>query len=255
MRAFMERFVFDPAKSLFVGVEQEYFLTDYRGVIAPIALTVLKHLSNRGQFGYELSACQLESRVGPFHVNSIEAELMRCNELIESAEDTLGFGRSYREVGPFDMPLDIYPDPTGRYTRITKNMPSDILRAACRVIGTHIHVGMPDHATALRVYNSVLAHYDELCAMGDLSNGERLKIYKIMAPDYQPGPYASWDDFIHKAREKGWDKDPRQCWTLIRISIHGTIEFRMFGVTDDLSQVVKWVLRCHELCKNTIRLL
>ncbi len=119
---------------------------------------------------------------------------------------TCGFGTLHSEVAPENMPLDVYPDPTGRYQEITRNMPRHILLAACRVIGTHIHIGMPDHETALRVYNSVVPHYMELCEKGNGSFGERLAIYRIMAPDYEPKPYRDWDHFAAVVAEKGFGK-------------------------------------------------
>ena len=156
--------------------------------------------------------------------------------------------RRHVELASEDMPFDIYPDPTGRYQRITANMPAEILHAACRVAATHIHVGMPDLATAVRVYNNVVTHTDELIMSGDGSSGKRMKLYSIMAPRYRPEPLASESEFYERACTHGFVNDPRTCWTLIRISIHGTIEFRMFGATDSIDRIVGWALRCHELC-------
>jgi ribosomal protein S18 acetylase RimI-like enzyme len=51
---------------------------------------------------------------------------------------------------------------------------------------------------------------------------------------------------------KGFDKDPRKCWTLIRISKNGTIEFRMFGATPSLERIVGWAKLCHDLCKEAM---
>jgi gamma-glutamyl:cysteine ligase YbdK (ATP-grasp superfamily) len=146
------------------------------------------------------------------------------------------------------MPLDVYPDPTGRYQKITRDMPREVLTAACRIIGTHVHIGMPDHETALRVYNRLCPYFEHLCEMGNGSFGERLAIYRQMAPKYKPTPYESWEDFYGSACKKGFVEDPRKCWTLIRISVHGTIEFRMFGATDNHERIVRWATKCHELC-------
>lgn len=107
---------------------------------------------------------------------------------------------------------------------------------------------MPYYITAMRVYNNLIKHTDYLCELGDNSNGRRLEIYKIMAPDYFPRPYNDWIDYYSTALEKGFDDDPRSCWTLIRISKHGTIEFRMFGSSRDLSKIVFWARECHRLC-------
>lgn len=33
----------------------------------------------------------------------------------------------------------------------------------------------------------------------------------------------------------------RNCWYLIRISIQGTVELRMFDVTEDIEEIISWV--------------
>ena len=244
---FCSQFAFTEDGGGLVGVEREAFLLR-DGKIAPIAEEVLRRLPDHTRYGYELSACQLEDRIGPTSISKLMERLLVNEEEIGRAEKALGFKRLYQEVAPPDMPLDIYPDPTGRYQRITKDMPHHILSAACRVTGTHIHIGMPNAKAALRIYNKAVLHYEVLCEMGDGSSGERLKIYKTMAPDYQPFQYKTWEAFHAEAVNKGFDEDPRKCWHLIRISKHGTIEFRMFGATHDLNKIVAWATRCHEIC-------
>ncbi|MFH0806365.1 MAG: hypothetical protein V1885_01425 [Candidatus Brennerbacteria bacterium] len=248
LKKFLAQFMFSPEHNLHMGIERETFLMRH-GVIVPIAPEVLRTLSKHGRYGYELSACQLEDRVGPIPIGELLGALRRNEAEIAAAEQALGFSRSAYEVGPADMPLDVYPDPTGRYQKIIKNMPREVLLAACRVIGTHVHIGMPDPKTALTVYNRIHHHWEELGRMGDGSSGERLAIYAKMAPDFVPPHYPSWEHFYREAVEKGFASDPRKCWHLIRLSAHGTIEFRMFGTTRELERIVTWAKYCHELCR------
>ena len=274
---FKNQFSFDPAKSLFVGMERECFITDQDGKIVPMAERVLARAGTQDygpcdqrldwnldeRFTYELSACQVESRIGPCRISDLTRQLYCANgsligsyvrrasydgylDVIEGPSRNLGV--SYAEVAPADMPLDVYPDPTGRYAKITVAMPREVLLAACRVIGTHVHIGMPDHETALAVYNRVVPHCGILCEEGDGSKGERLRIYRVVAPDCDPKPYQDWEHFHRVALERGFAEDPRKCWTLIRISKHGTIEFRMFGASASIEKVAQWAERCHTLC-------
>jgi gamma-glutamyl:cysteine ligase YbdK (ATP-grasp superfamily) len=252
MENFMKRFDFRADGRLLVGIERECFLTDLQGRIKPLAPKILEKLTDRKRFGYELSACQLEDRIGPVSLHILEKEILRNEEYLKVAESELQFKRLFIEVAPSEMPLDIYPDPTGRYQEITKNMPSEILLAACRVAATHVHIGMPDHHTALMVYNRVIGHLDELCYLGDGSDGERLQIYKKMAPDFLPYIYNAWDDFFKEAKVKGFENDPRKCWHLIRISIHGTLEFRMFGSTGSIRRIISWAQKCRALCEEAL---
>lgn len=248
MKKFRNKFQFRQSGSLLVGIERECFLLNQEGKIAPIAHMVLGELTDKKRFGYELSACQLEDRIGPCKLSEVKKELMKNERDIGMAEAKLLFKRLHAEVAPEDMPLDVYPDPTGRYQEIIKSLPENILRAACRVTGTHVHIGMPDHDTALKVYNQVISQLDKLCREGDGSFGQRLVIYKTMAPEQTLRPFEDWNDFYQQAVEKKFADDPRKCWHLIRLSIHGTIEFRMFGATDDLNKIEKWAKICHKLC-------
>lgn len=248
----MEKFNFKEDLSMFVGIERESFLTNLGGEIIPVAPNVLELLTDRKRFGYELSACQLEDRIGPCVIDDVAKELMKNEKEINAVVEKLHFCRMHKEVAPENMPLDVYPDPTGRYQEIASKISKDILLAACRVIGTHVHVGMPNHETALRVYNQVSQHWERLAEIGDGSAGERLRIYKLMADNYIPPRYASWADFYENAIEKGFVLDPRRCWNLIRISVHGTIEFRMFGATGNPKEVARWARECHELCNFAI---
>lgn len=254
MKDFLKKFDFRSDGRLLVGIERECFLAWCGGRIAPIAPEALGVLTDRRRFGYELSTCQLEDRAGPARIEDIRCELVKNEAEIQTAERKLGFSRIFLEVAPEDIPLDIYPDPSGRYQKITRGMPREILLAACRVAGTHIHIGMPNHEIALRVYNSVRKHFDMLCHRGNGSDGKRLEIYKIMAPDFFPPRYESWDDYYRAAVEKKFVSDPRKCWHLIRISVHGTIEFRMFGSTPNLDMIVNWARVCHSLCATAMDL-
>lgn len=252
MEEFMRRFRFDPKKSFLVGVERECFLTR-EGKIAPIASEVLARLPKSGRFGYELSACQLEERIGPCHVDEVGNELLANDMILSLAEKKLRFSRLHAEVGPEDMPLDVYPDPSGRYAEISRKMPREVLLAACQVIGTHVHIGMPNHEIALDIYNEVIKHCGMLCAKGDSSSGRRLAIYRIVAPEADPKPFGSWKHFHEVAIQKGFENDPRRCWTLIRISVHGTLEFRMFGATPSFETIVGWAKLCRNLCADIYR--
>ncbi len=253
MKDFMNRFNFVPDKMLYVGVERECFLMDMDGSIAPLAPKVVRGLNNFERFGYELSACQLEERVGPCKIEEVEGSLLANDKRLQLAETELNFKRLYTEIAPDDMPLDVYPDPTGRYQNITKSMPREILLAACRVAAVHIHIGMPDHQSALDVYNKAISQFDELCSIGDNSNGRRIEIYKVMAPDIIPPVYEDWEEYYKEGLENGFVSDPRSCWHMIRLSVHGTIEFRMFGSVRDIKKVARWASICHRICSEALQ--
>lgn len=255
LQRFKSQFSFDQERAFHVGVERECFVADKNGLIVAQAPRLLDYICRHSNgfglsrlVGYELSACQVETRTRPLPISQLASELSYIDLELSKAFEAVGLKALYTEVAPEDMPLDVYPDPTGRYARIVETMPRDVLLAACRVIGTHVHIGMPDHETALRVYNRVIDECDSLAKLGDNSNGERLAIYKVVASDPLPRPFSSWQRFYEVGIEKGFVDDPRSCWTLIRISKHGTIEFRMFGATSSVKQITAWARRCLKLC-------
>lgn len=252
LEQFKNLFRFDAEKAGCVGVERECFVTNFGGVMPVPEAQLVLGLLPQETFGFELSACQVESRTEPCRLSELGTHLRRQEHQLQMALRTLGLSSRHCEVGPELMPLDVYPDPTGRYQVITKDMPRDVLLAACRVIGTHVHVGMRDHESALRTYNYVHEHCQELCELGNGSFGERLAIYRQMAPNYLPPRYADWQEYYDTACAQGFSQDPRKCWTLIRISVHGTIEFRMFGATDSIPRIVGWAQRCYELCQEAL---
>ncbi len=262
---FKSRFHFNPSKAFLVGVERECFIANAQGIIVPDAPRLIEFIRTTGWrdpngpvFGaladpgnlvsYELSACQIETRSEPTTIGQLESHLAWVQDEMEQSLLGCGLRPLHIEVAPDSMPLDVYPDPSGRYAQVTARMPRNVLLAACQVAGTHIHIGMPDHETALRVYNAVIPQVVRLANLGDHSDGRRLAIYRTVAPACDPMPYASWDDYYQFAKSNGFDQDPRSCWTLVRISVHGTIEFRMFGVTRSVKEVAHWAKECRDLC-------
>jgi|SRR3989344_6135215 len=267
IESFQKQFSFRPEGAFLVGVERECFIADDRGRIVPKAPLVIQHVKNSGWhdrcnegtricpgdlIGYELSACQIETRTIPTCVSSLRSELEWPDRELGRSLQELNLKPLHIDVAPDDMPLDVYPDPTGRYAAITQNMSREVLLAACQVAGTHVHIGMPDHETALRVYNRLTEHNEELCQYGGGLCGKRLEIYRKVAPNREPPVYANWTAFLDAANAKGFADNPRNCWTLIRISVHGTIEFRMFGATDSIDRIVEWADHCHRLCRAAL---
>lgn len=253
MEEFLSLFKFDSSHFLSVGIERERFITNGEGVISPRAKDVLEALPDNGKFGYELSACQLEDRIGPIPINYVKRDLRENDKLINQALSKFGLKDLFAEVAPADMDLSVFDDPTGRYQTIVKDMPANILLAACRVAGTHVHIGMSDIETALLIYNKVIEAWPSLCEVINHSHGQRLEIYKEMAPRYVPRPYATVEEFYEDAVGHGFVVDPRKNWQLIRITIHGTIEFRMGGATSNHDEIYQFAQACQDICMAAYR--
>lgn len=243
LELFINQFKFDYQRTGYVGIEREHFLMSPSDKPVALASEFLARI-NDTRWTYELSACQVEVRTKPHQqqnglFSDLRQELKENYDNGKRVAQMMNVKLANCEVWSRTMPLDIYPDP--RYIAIAKNIPRNILMAACQVAGTHIHVGMRDIDEAIVAHNKLIKHLDSLCVRGDHSKGRRLKLYKVMANNWQPVEYRDKEHFFEVAKEQGFAENPRNCWHLIRISKHGTVELRMFGATDDIDEIIDWV--------------
>lgn len=253
---FKARFAFDPSKTHMLGVESECFIADAHGTLVPRAFDVLEQLSHKGfpptTFSCELSACQVERKTPPCYSEDVRHELQKLEDALHTTLASLDLQASYDPVAPEDMPLDVYPDPSGRYQQIAARMDPEVLRSSCRVIATNVHVGMKDPDMALRTYNALVAHLPHLLRFGDKSGGRRLDIYKSTVPDWKPRQFEDWGDFHRFALEKGFAHDLRSWWSVLRISRHGTIEARWLDATDSVDETATWAKNFLAWCIGSV---
>ena len=249
----LSRIPYRPELRGHVGVEREFFLLEPSDGAQPrFAARSPDFLAaiNDAAWTYELSACQAEHRTEPF------ADLADIRDALASglargqrAAESVGLRLSAVEVAPADMPLTVYPH-DARYASIAASIPAHVLAAACRVAGTHFHVGCASAEEALAVHNALVPHLTALADLGDHSNGERLRLYKAMATNWQPPVYASAEHFETVAAEQGFAENLRNCWHLIRVSRHGTVELRLFGMTADPNETISWIQAVRDILRS-----
>lgn len=235
---FLSRFNFKKELRGYMGIERERFLATPNGKVAPRAKEFLEKIDDP-LWTYELSACQVEDRTRPrFGTPGVWCELFRNDIKGVRVARKMGLRIVSLEVGPDDMPLNVYPEE--RYQKIVTSISHEQLKAACRVAGIHVHIGMKDMQDAIYAYNVLRVELDSLCKLGDNSDGERLRLYKTMAKIWEPPLIESENHFFEIARDQEFHTKPRSCYWLIRISIHGTIELRMFGTTRSRMRIVSY---------------
>ncbi|MBT3816803.1 MAG: hypothetical protein HOE80_00040 [Candidatus Magasanikbacteria bacterium] len=243
----LDRVRFNPSFVGHVGLEQEFFLTQKQGsdtIAVPLSKFFLEMM--RLDYGvlswtYELSSCQVEFRTQP-HASVLELlyELKRNIVLGEYVARLTGCMLEPNEVMPESgFPLDHFPDT--RYLYIVEYLNRVQLSAAMRVAGTHVHYGCKDPKHALRVYNALRKESPKFIEMGDFSGGERLRLYGLVAGDMVPPEYKSLAEFDAAAKQYKFDKNLSNCWHLVRITKHGTVEVRAFGNTSDIGVIDSWV--------------
>lgn len=239
MKSFLKQFAFKPELAGCLGVEREYFLTNRKGRPMPNSPAFLALVSDPA-WTYELSACQVEHRTKPHrNIEDLFMDLEQGQIAGRSAAGAIGCRLAAMEVAPENMPLDVYPF-SDRYLEIAGRLPKEILAAACRVTGTHVHYGVASIEDAIYVHNRLRDRLDAFAIIGDHSKGERSRLYKMMAPNWFPPRYESVSQFYETAVAQGFADNPRNCWHLVRISRHGTVELRAFGVTDDVRETLAW---------------
>ena len=251
---FVQMFQFDESKAFNVGVERESFLCSMdTNVVVPEAYTaykVLRQSSLAQHFTPELSACQIEYRTSPVLLPLLQIQLEELDKELQRLLSTVGLYGDYIELAPDSIPTAVYPNQRGK--DVSERLTKETLLAACRVAGTHVHVGMPDLETAILVYNHVIKHLKRLIQLGDFSAGERLRLYMLVAGSPFQGMLGGEEHFYSIAIQEQFAANPRDWWALVRISVHGTIEFRPFGSVASADTIVNWASYCHYLCLEAL---
>jgi gamma-glutamyl:cysteine ligase YbdK (ATP-grasp superfamily) len=236
---FMGKFRWKKGMGGYVGVEREFFVKSLEGCYMPRSPAFLKAVVD-SKWTYELSCCQVEARTVPHKYSvGLRRDLNTMQDAGRRVAQTLGLLLVSQEVGSKDMPLDVYPET--RPKEIASRLTREQLQAACRITSTHIHIGARDIEHALRMYNALCIHVEELSMIGDHSDGERLRLYRIVAPNCLPPHFENAEHLFETARTRGFAKNPRDCWNLLRVSTHGTVEIRTFGATESVEEIINWV--------------
>ena len=256
----MDHINFVPSGRPTFGAEQEFFLVSDTQWPAPMAEAFLaraKLVSMADIWTYELSACQVEARTGietdlPTLIRNMRGSFLG-GQMIAGRNGFLapvGCSLVAHSVAPENMPLDVYPDPEGRYQRMAKQVDESVLRAACRVTSVQLHIGgFRNFAALLAGYRRLVMKRQQIEEMTDRSGGERLRLYRSFANNPDPVLYHDQAHFCQVAEAQGWAGKPKDCHGLIRISRYGTIEIRCMDNTANygeleqhFDQIVRWAL-------------
>lgn len=245
---FFNQFDFNPSKEGFVGIERERFLKK-SGEYSPESDWFLEQsralTRSEDIWTAELSRCQIEDRTTPkSKLVDIYDQLNKNDKEGRRIARECSLELSIEEVAAKEIPLSVYPQT--RYRKIKKDLSKDVLRAACRVTGTHLHLGVANMDQAISVHNKLQNSLKYFTDLGDHSEGRRLKLYKKVAADPKPPNYRDKEHFFRTAKKQGFASNPRNCWHLLRISVHGTVELRMFGSTGDLDEIISWTEKVRE---------
>jgi len=243
---FLQQFNFQPRFHRHVSVERERFLVDHEGRLQPDAhrfLAKTQQLNGTAdRWCGELSGCQIEDRpLWPWQSrHQIASSLLQVDLEGHMIAKTLNRQLTSIEAAPRDMPLDpCWSD--AHYIALSRNLPPDIYLAACRVAGTHLHLGCRHAHEAIDVCNALLPHIDQLCKLGDHTHGLRRRLFNQVVPDLYPPHFDSVEHLQHWLSKSDGSADPSSSQRFTRVSKHGTVELRMFGITPNHEEIISWI--------------
>jgi glutamate---cysteine ligase / carboxylate-amine ligase len=151
---------FGASPPLTIGVEEELLLVDERRRLSPAAEQVLGDLDQELRAGVttEIFATQIELKTGIcMRAEQALAELARLREGVRAtAVELIGSGLHPDDHGPAELVAK------PRYDIVRDDLASLLSTPPA---GLHVHVGMPDPETAIRVANTMRFHLPLLQAL------------------------------------------------------------------------------------------
>ncbi len=245
-----------------LGAERERFIVNKStGKITPAIGTLLPKVQRMCRqrrtpislFGHELFAGQVEDRTLPCStLQELRAALIKNDVLLEEtiAGDSLLFDFSEivaesdvekLEVNPFDE----------RHLHIWSSISKERQSAASRVTAVHIHLSV-GRAQAVALLNACRREQVEnLIKLGDHSSGARIRTYREMAQtDGFPPFFSNFAELTAYIQGHGGEKN---VWDLVRYKPSTqTVEFRMFGATPDINEIIGYARACLSLFSTII---
>ncbi len=238
------------------GIERERFIVNAQGKIIPVIGKLLPctyQIAN-GQgvserlFSYELFAGQIEDRTPPcYDLEAIKTALQINNKILleaacafELSFDHSEFVEEERvaafEVNPFDE----------RHQKIWASIPHERRVAASVVAAIHVHISSSKDE-AVRILNLCRENViNYLIRVGDHSSLKRINAYRTMAEtDGVPPMFSDSSEVMNYITSKGGEKN---VWDLVRFKPStGTVEFRMFGATSSIEEILGYVDACRDV--------
>jgi carboxylate-amine ligase len=241
-----------------LGVEEELLLVGPDNELVDQGEAVVREAEPReGGVGTELFKAMVEAR-SEVSANAGEAVAALRNirrELLEAEARIMGAG-----VHPNAEPGEADVHQTPRYALIEHSLQGVLRTPIC---GLHVHVGMPDEATAVRAYNGIRTHVplvNALAANSPFWFGEdsglasaRTVIFRSYPRAAMAPEFADFDDFSRVTRQvcaAAALDDYTHIWWDVRLHpALGTIEIRAPDAQFDLSRVAAIAALIHCLTR------
>jgi gamma-glutamyl:cysteine ligase YbdK (ATP-grasp superfamily) len=238
------------------GVERERFITKDGRVVPGIGTLLPRahdiacaHKLDTNRFTFELFAGQVEDRTPPCDsLDGLRKALVENDDvLLQAAQDT-GFAFNHSECIDPEMVESFQVNPfDARHGQIWNQISGERRIAASVVAAVHVHIAV-DPDRVINVLNRCRKPtIDRLIRLGDHSSGRRISAYRTMAEvDGLPPLFNELADVLTYINDRGGE---RNVWDLVRYKPStGTVEFRMFGATANIGEIVTYVCACRDVC-------
>lgn len=241
------------------GIERERFIQNAQGQIVPAIGTLLplvKQIAKDGglsedRFSFELFAGQIEDRTPPAdNLAEVRSALVQNDVLLSEAAERCGFTFDHSEFMDPERIVSLEVNPfDARHQNIWGMIPMERKIAASIVAAVHVHISVVESEVAQWLNSCRLDVIERLIALGDHSGGRRISSYRVMAEtDGVPPTFSDFSEVMAYIAKKGGERD---VWDLVRYKpTTGTIEFRMFGATGNVDEVLGYVEACCGLAQG-----
>ena len=184
---------------------------------------------------------------------------------LRSAAERRGLTLVSAGTHPFGLAREQIVSPHQRYLDLVEDLQWPARRML--ICGMHVHVGVPDGGTAIRIIGELMRYHPLLLALSSSSPyferddsglaSARTKIFEGLPTAGLPPPLADWSDFesfMSTLIESGCIRSIREVWWDIRPHPDfGTVEFRMCDATPTVRETIALAALAQTLVESTIR--
>lgn len=232
-----------------VGVEEEFLLVDTAsGRTSVRAGAVLARVQDTDltKFHAELAGTQVEAATGPCtSVTDLGDALRQARDALAKAADEEGLALLSRGTPPEPSEQQVVSRENPRFRRVLDTYAGVVEDyEAC---GCHVHVGVPDRETAVRVLNHVRPWLPTLLALSANSPDNGYASWRMVQQSRFPGSgvppvftgAADYDEQVARMVTCGTLVDEAQSFWLIRLSPKlPTVEFRVADAAPTVEDAV-----------------
>jgi len=267
LKKFTNLFNFDTQKKMFLGIEEEFWLTDSKGFLVNRAVSLLheaakeklnlnwsrkeflKDIWKKGTKGV-LNNLRLSVGLQPeLPLSQIEINTNPCPDF-KSLEIDLLAQRGYLFFLTEKEKIKVLPTATPLYPFAAKIFPLPYYQKVQEIFadkikkgfisGQHIHIGVADESEAIKVFNLLREYLPIFLALSTnspISEGTSTSLhsaryfkYRVVAGQVIPNPVLSWKDYYGTLEKMMCLDDPTRNWKILRIHPYGTVEIRVSDI-------------------------